>query len=45
MAAVEGDPLKFGIVSDLRRPDSNSTGVYIPQEAMVAKRIELLRAK
>jgi putative ABC transport system substrate-binding protein len=41
--AVEQDPLKAGIVSDLRRPDGNRTGVYVPQEAMVAKRIELLR--
>jgi len=41
--ATEGDPVKAGLVSDLRRPDGNNTGVYIPQEAMVAKRMEILR--
>src|SRR5437764_5572932 len=41
--ATEGDPVKAGLVSDLRRPDGNSTVVYIPQEALVEKRIELLR--
>lgn len=41
--AIERDPVKAGIVSDLRRPDGNATGVYIPQEAMVGKRFEILR--
>lgn len=41
--AIEGDPVKDGLVSNLRRPEGNLTGVYIPQEAMVGKRFEVLR--
>ena len=41
--AIEGDPLRAGLVPNLRRPTGNFTGVYVPQEEMVAKRIEILR--
>lgn len=41
--AVDYDPLEQGFVSNLRRPDRNTTGVYVPQNALVAKRIEILR--
>lgn len=41
--AVDFDPVARGIVPDLRRPDRNTTGVYIPQGALVAKRFEVLR--
>jgi putative tryptophan/tyrosine transport system substrate-binding protein len=41
--AIEGDPIRQGLVSNLRRPEGNFTGVYIPQEAMVGKRFEVLR--
>jgi putative ABC transport system substrate-binding protein len=41
--STEGDPVKEGLVSNLRRPEANVTGVYIPQEAMVGKRFEVLR--
>lgn len=41
--AVDYDPLERKIVSDLRRPDRNTTGVYVPQNSLVAKRMEVLR--
>jgi putative ABC transport system substrate-binding protein len=41
--AVDFDPIQTRIVSDLARPQGNVTGIYVPQGALVAKRIELLR--
>jgi len=41
--AVDYDPLEKGVVASLRRPDRNTTGVYLPQNAMVAKRLEIMR--
>ena len=41
--AIEGEPVRAGLVSNLRRPDGNLTGVYIPAEEMLVKRIEILR--
>jgi ABC-type uncharacterized transport system substrate-binding protein len=41
--AIDYDPLAKGIVGNLRQPDRNTTGVYVPQNALVAKRVELLR--
>jgi putative ABC transport system substrate-binding protein len=41
--AVDYDPLEKGIVDSLRRPDRNTTGVYVPQNALVAKRLEIMR--
>jgi putative tryptophan/tyrosine transport system substrate-binding protein len=41
--AVDYDPVEKGVVTDLRRPDRNTTGVYVPQNALVAKRMEFMR--
>lgn len=41
--AIDYDPLEKGIVASLSRPDRNTTGVYVPQAALVLKRMELLR--
>jgi putative ABC transport system substrate-binding protein len=41
--AVNYDPLEKGLVGSLRRPDRNTTGVYLPQNEMVAKRVEIMR--
>jgi len=41
--AVDYDPLESGVVSNLRRPDRNTTGVYVPQNVLVARRVEILR--
>jgi len=41
--AVDYDPIESGVVSNLRRPDRNTTGVVVPQNVLVAKRVELLR--
>jgi putative tryptophan/tyrosine transport system substrate-binding protein len=41
--AVDYDPLDKGVVTDLRWPDRNTTGVYVPQNALVAKRLEFMR--
>ena len=40
--SVGGDPVEFGIVSSLNRPDGNITGVYNLNTAVVGKRLELL---
>ena len=41
--AVDYDPVRAGIVSNLRRPGGNVTGMFIPQPVLAAKRLELLR--
>jgi putative ABC transport system substrate-binding protein len=41
--AVDYDPIDSGVVSNLRRPDRNTTGVVVPQNVLVAKRVEILR--
>jgi putative ABC transport system substrate-binding protein len=41
--AVDYDPLEKGIVASLRQPDRNTTGIYVPQAALVVKRMEILR--
>lgn len=41
--AVDFDPVEKGIVANLRKPDRNTTGVYVPQNELVAKRMELMR--
>ena len=41
--AIDYDPLERGIVASLRSPDRNTTGVYVPQNALVAKRVEIMR--
>ena len=41
--ANDYDPLEKGIVANLRQPEGNITGVYVPQNDLVAKRFEFLR--
>ena len=41
--AVDYDPVDKGIVASLARPGSNTTGVYIPQAELAAKRLDILR--
>ena len=41
--AIDYDPLEKGIVASLRQPDRNTTGIYVPQAALVAKRFEIMR--
>ena len=41
--AVDFDPVRAGLIKNLTRPDGPVTGVYVPQDALVAKRFELLR--
>ncbi len=41
--ATAYDPVGKGIVASLRRPDRNTTGVYVPENALVAKRVEIMR--
>ena len=38
-----GDPLKFGLVTSLNRPNKNMTGVSVFSVALTAKRLEFLR--
>ena len=40
--AVDYDPLEKGIIGSLRRPDRNTTGVYVPENALTAKRLEVM---
>ena len=40
--AIEYDPLEKGIVKSLARPDGNMTGLYLPQNEMGAKRLEIM---
>jgi len=41
--AIDYDPLEKRVVTSLSRPDSNITGVYVPQGALAAKRLEIMR--
>jgi putative tryptophan/tyrosine transport system substrate-binding protein len=41
--AVDYDPLEQGIVTSLTKPDRNTTGAYMPQGQLAAKRLEVLR--
>ena len=41
--ASEYDPVAVGVVKTLARPEANFTGVYVSQDALVAKRLELMR--
>ena len=36
-------PIERGLITNLRRPDRNSTGIYIPQSLLAAKRLEIMR--
>lgn len=39
--AFDYDPVEKGIVQSLRRPGGNMTGVYTPNDALIAKRLEI----
>jgi len=41
--AIDYDPVEKGIVASLRNPDRNTTGILVPQNALVAKRVEIMR--
>lgn len=41
--AVDYDPVEKGLVASLRKPDGNMTGSYVPQNALVSKRMEFMR--
>ncbi len=41
--AVNYDPVRGGVVSSLRRPGGNTTGVYLQLEAIATKHLEILR--
>jgi len=41
--AVDYDPIDSGVVTNLRHPDRNTTGIYIPQSALAVKRLQILR--
>src|SRR5438105_3812113 len=40
--AVDYDPLEKGIIPNLARPGGNVTGIYIPQAALAAKRLQII---
>jgi putative tryptophan/tyrosine transport system substrate-binding protein len=40
---VGDDPVKWGIVADLKRPNANATGINLLTSEVVPKRLELLR--
>jgi putative ABC transport system substrate-binding protein len=41
--AIGGDPIKFGLVTSLNRPERNLTGVTFLVSTLVSKQLELLR--
>ena len=41
--AIDYHPLESGVVTSLRSPDRNTTGVFAPQNVLVARRVEILR--
>jgi putative tryptophan/tyrosine transport system substrate-binding protein len=41
--AIDYHPLESGVVTSLRSPDRNTTGVFVPQNVLVARRVEILR--
>lgn len=40
--AVDYDPVERGVVSSLRNPGANVTGVYIPQSELAVKRMQIM---
>ena len=43
IVAMDYDPIQAGVVTNLRRPGKNVTGIFIPKLELTAKRLELLR--
>ena len=41
--AIDFDPLQTGVIKSLSRPGSNITGVYVPQNELAAKRLDILK--
>jgi putative ABC transport system substrate-binding protein len=41
--ALDADPLERKLVTSLRSPGVNATGIYRPENALVGKRLELMR--
>jgi putative tryptophan/tyrosine transport system substrate-binding protein len=41
--AIDYHPLESGVVTSLRSPDRNTTGVFVAQNVLVARRVEILR--
>lgn len=41
--AIDYDPVEKGIIVNLRRPEANMTGVYLPAAALAVKRLEIAR--
>jgi putative ABC transport system substrate-binding protein len=39
--ALDYDPVATGIVQSMSRPGGNITGVYVPEDALIAKRLEI----
>lgn len=39
--ALDYDPVERGLVQSLRRPGGNMTGIYVPEDALIAKRLEI----
>jgi len=40
--AVDYDPLEKGVVTSMRKPDRNTTGIHVQQTALAAKRVEVM---
>ena len=40
---IDFDPVQAGVVRSLGRPESNITGVYVPQGELAAKRLDILK--
>lgn len=40
--AIDYDPVEMGVVSSLRNPGANVTGVYIPQADLAVKRMQIM---
>jgi putative tryptophan/tyrosine transport system substrate-binding protein len=41
--AVDFDPVEKGLIRNVRRPESNMTGIYSPISALAGKRLELVQ--
>jgi putative ABC transport system substrate-binding protein len=41
--AIDYDPVERGLITSMRKPDRNSTGLHVQQNALVAKRLDIMR--